>query len=335
MKSRATAFLAVFVCAVLATGCAGSGGKSKIGVALAAVDDGYVASARRALEAENSGKARLSVLDGQNQASVQSKQIDALLTDKADALIVNPIDSSLIDVISEKAKQAGVPVVFFGRSLPADPLKIWEQAYFVGGKAAEAEALQVEIVTDYWKAHPEADKNKDGKLEYIAIRGDSHKASAVEAEAAREKAFAAAGIPAVQLAEVDGGWTRSTTQSRLAASLATLGHWKLEAVLCGSDEMALGAVEALRMAKMLKSGDENTPVIGVDGTRFAIDAIGEGSLLGTVRCDAASQGRATALLAAALASKADPASTGLILADGRYVYIPYQKVTKDNYKSVQ
>lgn len=344
MKCFSRAAFSAIACAALAvsiSGCEGSGGIPRIGVALSSVDDSYIASAGRAIESEAAGKARLSVLDGQNQSSIQGQQVLALISDKAGAVLVNPVDSTAIEPFVFQAKSANVPIVFFGRNLPDFPAHLWEKAYFIGGKAGDAEALQAEILADYWKAHPEADKNRDGKLEYILIRGDSsfnsHALTATAAEVSREHAFAQAGISCIKLAEIDAGWTRAGAKRKLSDTLvmlATLHRWKPEAVLCGNDEMALGAIEELKMAGMT-TGSEYIPVLGIDGTSFAIDAIAEGSLLGTVRSDSVSQGREAFILASALAAGKEPSSTGLIIADGNYVYVPYQKITKENYKGGQ
>ena len=347
MKRITQAAFSILACATIAalavglagalSSCEGSGGKPRIGVALSSVDDDYIASARRAIESEAAGKARLSVLDGQNQRSIQGEQVLALIADKANAVLVSPVDSTSIEPFVFLAKSSNVPIVFFGRNFPDFPARLWAKAYFVGGKAEDAAELQAEILADYWKTHPEADKNGDGKLEYILIRGDSQHTSALAAEVSRAKAFAQAGIACVKLAEIDAGWMRASAQQEFSDTLrmlVTLGRQKPEAVLCGNDEMALGAVEALKMAGLLK-GNEYVPVLGIDGTSFAIDAIGEGTLLGTVRCDAGKQGKAAFVLASALAAGADPSATGLAPDGYNYVYVPYQKVTKENYQSVQ
>ncbi len=79
----------------------------------------------------------------------------------------------------------------------------------------------------------------------------------------------------------------------MAAVISGLGSRRVEAVLCANDEMALGAIEALKVAGYFKANAQSfVPVIGVDGTQFALDAISDGSLLGTVRGDPVSQGRA-------------------------------------------
>jgi methyl-galactoside transport system substrate-binding protein len=57
--------------------------------------------------------------------------------------------------------------------------------------------------------------------------------------------------------------------------------------------------------------------------------------LGTVLNDAQNQGKATFDTAYALATGANPADTGWTITDGKYVWVPYQKVTKANYKKFQ
>jgi methyl-galactoside transport system substrate-binding protein len=336
MMTRATSVLiAGLLCASLAlglSGCSGSGGNPRIGVALSSMDDSFVTSVRRSLEAEAQGKARLSVLDGQNKQPIQSEQIEALVADKAEAIIVNPVDSSTTTPIVFRAKSANIPIVFFSRELSTVSINMWDKAYLVGLNVEEADALQVEILADYWKANPTADKNRDGKLQYVLIRGDTkHLATQTSADN-RQKAFDQAKISAVMLAEGITDWGRTEARNKMADIIQSVGIRRIEAVICGNDEMALGAIEALKMAGFFQK-DAFMPVVGVDGTGFAMDAIAEGSLLGTVRGDADSLGRAAFDLAFALAKKNDPATAGWALTENKYVNVAYQKVTRENYKS--
>ena len=99
--------------------------------------------------------------------------------------------------------------------------------------------------------------------------------------------------------------------------------------------MALGAVEALK-AEGYNKGDaaKYIPVVGVDATAPALQAMKEGSLLGTVLNDAANQGKATVNIAAAAAAGKDITkdNIGYDVTDGKYVWINYVKVTQENYK---
>ncbi len=333
MKSTTfrAALLAAAALSLAASGCDAAGGKPRIGVALFSVDDSFVSTARRALEAESKGKAILSVLDGQNNQVIQNSQIEAMIEEKAKALIVNPVTPSTMGALVFRAKAAGTPIVFFSRDPSAVAVSSWDKAYFVGVKSEEAEALQVEMLADYWKSHPEADKDQDGRVDYVLLRGKTSRLDADASDDSRQRAFLAAGLSAAKAGEAYTDWSRTDGRDKMTGILAGLGKRKVEAVLCANDELALGAIEALKVAGYFRSPADYVPVLGVDGTRFALDAIVDGSLLGTVRGDAEGQGRAAFDLAYALAMGQDPASAGWPLTDGKFVLVSYRKVTKDNY----
>jgi methyl-galactoside transport system substrate-binding protein len=97
--------------------------------------------------------------------------------------------------------------------------------------------------------------------------------------------------------------------------------------------MALGAIEALRQEGYnTGSGGKYIPVVGVDATAPALQALEQGTLLGTVLNDAKNQGKATYDLAFALATGKPVTSTSWKITDGKYVWVPYAKVTMENYK---
>ena len=333
MKRVTIAITCIALAAGLSTGLAGCDqnvGKPRIGVALFSVDDSYVSAARRALEAAAADKAKLSVLDGQNKQSIQNEQIDALIADRAKAIIINPVDPSAMGPLVFKAKSGNVPVVFFSRDPSTVDIGSWDKAYFVGVKTDEAVTLQVEIFSTYWRSHPEADKDHDGRVQFVLLRGESSSAEAKAVIARAQDTFDKAKLDAVMIAQTGANWTRTGARQKMSTLIQMHGAKWMEAVLCASDEMALGAIEALRAEGYFKGSSTYVPVIGVDGTRFGLDAIADGTLLGTVRADAASQGKAVFDLAWALASGENPAKAGWPLTDGKYILVPYRKVTKEN-----
>jgi len=66
-----------------------------------------------------------------------------------------------------------------------------------------------------------------------------------------------------------------------------------------------------------------------------LKAIEDGTLLGSVLNDSYNQGKATFYLAYELARGIQPTgkSIGYSITNGKYVWIPYVKVTKNNYMS--
>ena len=76
------------------------------------------------------------------------------------------------------------------------------------------------------------------------------------------------------------------------------------------------------------------PVVGVDATAPALEAMKEGSLLGTVLNDADNQGKATVNVAVAAVNgkEINEENVGYPITDGKYIWIDYVKVTEDNYQ---
>jgi methyl-galactoside transport system substrate-binding protein len=330
------------VIAVLLTVCAmafagggkdAGGGQPQIGVAIYKFDDTFMSYTRNAIENNAKGKAVVTTVDSQNAQPTQNDQVDQFITKKMNAIAINPVDRTAAGAIIDKAKAGKVPVVFFNREPFADDMNKWDQVYYVGAKAEESGTMQGEIAVDYWKANPGADKNKDGVLQYIMLKGEpGHQDAELRTEFSI-KAVTAAGIKVQLLAEDTAMWDRPRAVEKMDAFWARFGD-QIEVVFCNNDDMALGAIESLRKAGFF-TGGKFLPVVGVDATAPALQALSEGTLLGTVLNDAQNQGKATFDLAYALASGANPANAGWKVTDGKYVWVPYQKVTRDNYKNFQ
>jgi methyl-galactoside transport system substrate-binding protein len=332
---KRTIFAAALLCSSLGlalglAGCEGPGSLPRIGVALSSIDDSNIVAARRAIESAADGKARLSILDAQGRQTVQNEQITRMFEDKAKAVIVNLADGSILDSMVFQAKSANVPIVFLGKDPSSVSINMWDRAYYVGARIQDAFTQQAEMLAAYWKANPTADSNSDGYLQYIFLRGDDSKTSTGEAE--RKAVFDAEGVKSVMIVSVPAGFNRVKAHKQMAELLGQRGS-HFEAIVCENDEMALGAIEALRVAGYFGAGDKQyVPVIGIDGTGFALAAIADGSLYGTVRADAAGQGSAAFAIANALARGDSAASAGWALEDRKFVIVPYAKVTRDNYK---
>ncbi len=110
------------------------------------------------------------------------------------------------------------------------------------------------------------------------------------------------------------------------AFLMSIGPENIEAVIANNDEMALGAVEALKANDYNKGNPEMyIPVVGVDANASALEAMDRGEMLGTVLNDADGQGTAAVRLAVMLAKGQDVSKE---VTDGKYIWIPYQKVVR-------
>lgn len=334
MKKISIALIAG-VMAVAAAGCSSSGGSGgeggtpKAGVAIYKFDDTFMSGVRTAISSAAEGKLNVDIVDSQNSQPTQNDKVDLFITKKVSAMAINPVDRTAAGVIIDKAQAADIPVVFINREPLADDLAKWDKAYFVGAKAEESGTIQGEIIADYWKAHPEADKNGDGVLQYVMLKGEPGHQDAELRTKFSIQAIEDAGIKVEKLGEDTAMWDRVKGQEKMAAFLSSNGD-NIEAVLANNDDMALGAIEALKASGYF-TGDKFMPVVGVDATDAGKQALKEGTLLGTVLNDAENQGKATVELMSVLAKGETPTkeNTGYDITDGKYIWIPYQKVTQE------
>ena len=117
-------------------------------------------------------KQTVDIVDSQNSQPTQNDKVDLFITKKVKALAINAVDRTAAGVIIDKAKTANVPVVFLNREPLADDMKKWDKVYYVGAKAEQSGTMEGQLLVDYFKAHPEADKNKDGKIQYVMLKGE-------------------------------------------------------------------------------------------------------------------------------------------------------------------
>lgn len=331
MKKSVVSVIAV-VLVVLLVGVMVQGATKSvnIGCAIYKFDDTFMASVRSAILAAAGKNVKVEMVDSQNSQPTQNDKVDLFITKHVNAMAINPVDRTAASVIVDKAKKANIPVVFFNREPLPEDMKKWDKVYYVGAKAEQSGTIEGQLVVDYWKAHPEADKNKDGVIQYVMLKGEPGHQDAELRTKYSIKAIEDAGLKVQKLAEDTAMWDRVKGQEKMAAFLASQGD-KIEVVLTNNDDMALGAIEALKAAGYFKGG-KYIPVVGVDATAPALKALEDGTLLGTVLNDAKNQGKATFNLANVLAQGKAPskATVGYDISDGKYIWIAYKKITKAN-----
>lgn len=298
-----------------------------IGVAVFRFDNEYLSLIREAMSAAATAKgATLDIVDGQNAQPTQNEQIDLFITKGVPAMAVNQVDRELANVTLDKARTADIPVVFFNKEPLADVLASWDKAYYVGAKAEESGIMQGQLVIDYWNANPEADKNGDGILQYVMLSGPADHQDAQIRTTESIKAIEGAGIQVEELAAQIGDWNRPLAVEQMNAIFAQHGD-AIEFVLANNDNMAIGAVEALKANGYFGDTGNFLPVVGVDATEPALESMRAGELYGTVLNDAVNQAQATFNLACVLAGGGTPTAenTGYPI-DGQYVWVPYVPV---------
>ncbi len=336
MKKTLTALAAGIAFAALSASAA-QADDVLIGSCIYKFDDTFMTGVRNNMQkaADDLG-AEIELVDSQNRQPAQNDQVDTFITKGVTALVINPVDRSAAGPLVDKAKAAGLPIVFINREPEKALLDNWEKAWYVGAKAEESGTIGGELIADYFKSHPEADKNGDGVLQYILIKGEQGHQDATLRSEYCVKAMKDAGLKIEEIGADNANWDKVQGHDKMKNFITSKGIESIEAVLANNDDMALGAIEALKSEGYNTGKDPSKyiPVVGVDATAPALQAIANGQMLGTSLNDAYNQGTA-AVRIAVQASKGEPVtdeSIGYKITDGKYVWIPYVKVTADNYK---
>ena len=319
VKKLLTMAMATVMVTASLVGCGGNSGgsnggdtskgdKVKVGVCLYKFDDTYISTVRQSLEkiqSENPDKVEFTFYDGKGDQATQNDSIDTLLQKDVDLLLVNLVDTGAAPTVIDKIKTAEKPVVLFNREPSADSIKAYDKAIFVGTNAKEAGVMQGEILSKVWEKDKTAiDKNGDGVLQYVMLKGEPDNPEAVARTQYSVSTLNDKGVKTEELALQVCNWDQALAQNATEAWFSKFGD-KIEAVIANNDGMAQGAIAALQ-AQGYNNGDaaKTIPVVGVDATAAAQDLIGKGFMLGSVLQDA--EGMAKALY-----------ETGMNLAGGK------------------
>ncbi|MDR7001248.1 galactose/glucose ABC transporter substrate-binding protein MglB [Neobacillus niacini] len=325
---------------LLATGCSSStsgdsaSGKSgdlpAVGATIYKFDDNFMSYVRRSMDDSAKGNVKLMLNDSQNDQSKQIEQVDTLIAKGAKSLAINLVDPKAAQTIIDKAKPKNIPVIFFNKEPDAAVLKGYDKAYYVGTTSSESGVLQGELIAKAWEANKDKwDKNHDGKLQYVLLKGepghpDAEARTKYAVDTIKEK-----GIQVEQLALDTAMWDATKATEKMDAWLAKYSD-KIEFVIANNDGMALGAIASLEKAGYF-TGDKFMPVVGVDAIPEALEMIEKGKMVGTILNDAKNQGKATIDLAANAAKGKDVLDgTKWKLDDSKAVRVPYVQITKDN-----
>ena len=102
-----------------------------------------------------------------------------------------------------------------------------------------------EIILDYFKEHPEADKNGDGKIQYVMLQGEpGHQDATLRSQYCIEAITNDGTFGVEELAADTAMWDKVKATDLMKTFLASHGADKIEAVFANNDDMALGAIDA-------------------------------------------------------------------------------------------
>ncbi len=292
-----------------------------VGVCIYKFDDAFMTTYRNSLQEILESKGyKVTVVDGNNDQAKQNEQINTFITQKVDALIINPVMTSAADQIIDTVKNAGIPTVLINREPTAEQMSAYDKLVYVGCNAAQSGTFQGELILE---TANQGDINGDGVINYIMIQGDPENIDAQLRTEYSVKALTDAGKEVKQLNLTRGDWDRNRGQEIAANDLAQFGD-QIEVIFCNNDDMAIGALQAIKQAG--RTVNKDIYLVGVDALAAALEEVKNGNMTGTVLNDAVGQ-------ATEAVNQMELLLSGTTYSSGNQsVYVPYVKVTPDNAK---
>ena len=301
---------AIAVSAVVLAGCSSTGSNNdnssktiKIGATFPVLD-AFLQKVADGMTKEAKAKgAELTVVAADNKVDTQLSQVENFISQKVDAILVVAVDTSAAGPMTQAAKEAGIPLVYVNRK-PAD---LPSGVPYVGSQSLISGQLEMTQLA----------KLAGGKGNVVIMEGEvTNEAALDRTKGCNDVVAQNPGMKVVKTAAAD--WDRAKGQALMENWLQSGVDFSV--VCANNDEMALGAINALKAAgKTL--GAKGILVGGVDANADALVSMKAGELATTVFQDASGQG-------------AGGVDAALDLIAGKtvpdYVDVPYQLVTLDN-----
>jgi inositol transport system substrate-binding protein len=281
---------------------------TKISVSMDKFDDNFLTILRNRMSdyAKTLPGVSVQIADAQDDISRQLSQVQNFIANGVDAIIVNPVDTSATVAITKAAADAGVPLVYVNRQ-PIDVDKLGPKAAFVASNEAESGTLETKEIC----------KLLGGKGSILVIEGQLRNQAAVQRTKDIHEVISTPECTGIKIiAEQTAEWDRTKGQNLMTNWLSK--GMKFDAVVSNNDEMAIGALQAMKSAGI---DTQKAVVGGIDATQDALASMKAGDLKVTVFQDAAGQGKGAVDMALALAAGKSV---------DKKVYIPFQLVTPAN-----
>ena len=279
----------------------------KIGVSMALFDDNFLTTLRNGIQsAAKEQGVDVQIEDAKHGVGNQLNQVQNFIASGVDAIIVNPVDTDATVSISDDAQAAGIPLIYVNRQ-PINVDLLPDDQAFVASDEKVSGTLQTQEVC----------RLLNGKGSVVVMMGELTNQAALQRTQDIHDVIATpecSGLKIVQQQTAE--WSR-TKGSDLMTNWIAAGI-QFDAVIANNDEMAIGAVQALKASG--RSMDD-VVIAGIDATTDALAAMKAGELDVTVFQSADGQGRGAV-------------NTAVKLINGqsvdRKVWVPFELVTPKN-----
>ena len=283
-----------------------------VGVSMALFDDNFLTVLRNGIQkyADDNG-IEVQIEDAQNDVAKQLDQINNFAASGVDAIIVNPVDTSATQAMTDAAAAAGVPLVYVNRQ-PVNLDTLPDNQAFVASNEVDSGTLETKEICRILK-----DAGKTEASAYIIMGELSNQAAVQRTQDIYDVIEGPdCGVKFTIIDKQTSNWQRDEAQNLMTNWLSS--GTAFDAVIANNDESAIGAIQAMKAAGI---DMKDVVVGGVDATQDALLAMQAGDLDVTVFQNAAAQGSGS-LDAAVKLSKGESVD--------RAVWVPFELVTPSN-----
>lgn len=250
-------------------------------------------------KADAMGDVELTVVDAGGDAAKQLQQVETFISQKVDAIIMQPQEQEACSPAIDKAKAAGIPII------NCNSLTITEPDAYVGSNDSESAEIAMTYIAE----------QLGGKGNVLMMHG--HPGQTAEVKRTEGAMDILAQNPDMTLLdEQTADWDRAEAMTLMENWIQAYGD-QINAVFCQNDEMALGALNALVQA----GKKDNVLVVGVDAIDDALQSVKDGKMDATVYQDCKGQAE-SAIEAAYKLAKGESVE--------KEILIPFILVTTEN-----
>ncbi|MBY3196586.1 substrate-binding domain-containing protein [Rhizobium laguerreae] len=208
---------------------------------------------------------------------LQKQQVQKLIADKVDAIILAVSDGDLGPQMTKMAADAGIPLVYIN-NVPSNLLDLPDNQVVVASNEKESGTLETKQVCALLK----------GKGRVVVLMGEPFHAAARARTQDISDVIATPDCKGLQIVERQAAYWSSDYADQQMQEWLSAGV-KFDAVIANNDEMALGAIRAMKKNNIPM---KDVVVAGVDATDDALAAMVAGDLDVTILQSAVGQGAA-------------------------------------------
>ena len=212
----------------------------------------------------------LTLVDTDQSQEKQIEQVREFIQEKMDVIVISPVVETGWDEVLQEAKDAGIPVLLSDRkvSVPVDLYTAFIGADFIeqGRRCAN------------WLLSQGGLSEKPVRI--LELQGTQGASPTVERKLGFEQGIS--GNPDYQIVYSDFGDYNREGGKRVVETYLQEHPWDIDVVFAHNDDMALGAIEALR-ANGIEPG-KDVLLISIDGTSDALEALKKGEMNCVAEC---------------------------------------------------